>query len=154
MVIFFSTCPFPYGESPYENWEANFCLFSSHELEFLPAALASSQAVSVMAATLAHLPPSGVEAGTDSALRTLLFDHYCDLGEYGAAVGYLVGLRMASGDDATTSPYYMTHAQRVDVFVKVAECYLEEDLTVEAEGAVTKAGMIIKSTGIGSGIMS
>ena len=48
----------------------------------------------------------------------------------------------------------MTPVQRVDVFVKVAECYLEEDLTVEAEGAVTKAGTIIESTGIGSGIMS
>jgi COP9 signalosome complex subunit 4 len=93
----------------------------------------------------------------------LLFDYYCELGEYGTAAKYLAGLRMLSSDDgnnndnnnnATSSPYYMTPVQRVDVFVKVAECYLEEDLTVEAEGAVTKAGTIIESTGIGSGILS
>ena len=36
----------------------------------------------------------------------------------------------------------------LDVFVKVAECYLEEDLTVEAEGAVTKAGVVIEASGI------
>lgn len=118
--------------------------------------------VSVISTTLAHLPPAGVEGGADNALRQLLFDHYCELGEYGTAAKYLAGLRMLSGGDDgttndnnnTTSPYYMTPFQRVDVFVKVAECYLEEDLTVEAEGAVTKAGTIIESTGIGSGIMS
>ena len=47
-----------------------------------------------------------------------------------------------------TSVYYMTPLERCDVFVKVAECYLEEDLTVEAEGAVTKAGTIIENSGI------
>ena len=31
------------------------------------------------------------------------------------------------------------------VFVKIAECYLEEDETVEADGAVTKAGMVVES---------
>lgn len=130
---------------------------------FFPGALASSTGiVSVIATTLAHLPPAGVEGGADNTLRQLLFDHYCELGEYGTAAKYLAGLRMLSGGDdgasndnnATSSPYYMTPVQRVDVFVKVAECYLEEDLTVEAEGAVTKAGTIIESTGIGSGILS
>jgi len=131
---------------------------------FFPAALASSTGiVSVISTTLAHLPPAGVEGGADNTLRQLLFDHYCESGEYGTAAKYLAGLRMLSGGDDgsttndnnnTTSPYYMTPFQRVDVFVKVAECYLEEDLTVEAEGAVTKAGTIIESTGIGSGIMS
>ena len=130
---------------------------------FFPAALASSTGiVSVISTTLAHLPPAGVEGGADNALRQLLFDHYCESGEYGTAAKYLAGLRMLSGGDDgttndnnnTTSPYYMTPFQRVDVFVKVAECYLEEDLTVEAEGAVTKAGTIIESTGIGSGILS
>jgi COP9 signalosome complex subunit 4 len=135
---------------------------------FIPSALASSSTsgiVSIITTTLAHLPPAGVEGGADNTLRQLLFDYYCELGEYGTAAKYLAGLRMLSSDDgtnnndnnnnnATSSPYYMTPVQRVDVFVKVAECYLEEDLTVEAEGAVTKAGTIIESTGIGSGIMS
>ncbi len=38
--------------------------------------------------------------------------------------------------------------------MKVAECYLEEDLTVEAEGAVSKAGTIIESSGIMSNMSS
>jgi COP9 signalosome complex subunit 4 len=32
-----------------------------------------------------------------------------------------------------------------EVFVKVAECFLEEDETVEADGAVTKAGTVVES---------
>mmetsp|Transcript_10754 Transcript_10754/g.31837 ORF Transcript_10754/g.31837 Transcript_10754/m.31837 type:complete len:132 (+) Transcript_10754:693-1088(+) len=31
------------------------------------------------------------------------------------------------------------------VFVKIAECYLEEDETVEADSAVTKAGTVVES---------
>jgi len=51
-------------------------------------------------------------------------------------------------EENEASVYYLPPIERCDVFVKVAECYLEEDLTVEAEGAVTKAGTIIESTGI------
>lgn len=141
---------------------AHFIKMAVSSSTFFPGALASlTGIVSVITTTLAHLPPAGVEGGADNTLRQLLFDHYCELGEYGTAANYLAGLRMLSGDDgtnndnnATSSPYYMTPVQRVDVFVKVAECYLEEDLTVEAEGFVTKAGTIIESTGIGSGILS
>ena len=65
--------------------------------------------------------------------------------DYSTAAHILSGLRMEENE---ASVYYMPPIERCDVFVKVAECYLEEDLTIEAEGAVTKAGTIIESTGI------
>ena len=96
--------------------------------------------------TLAHLPPV-VEGAADNVLRQLLFDFLVNEEEdYSAAARILAGVRMEAADEG--SVYYMTPLDRCDVFVKVAECYLEEDLTVEAEGAVTKAGNIIENSGI------
>ncbi|KAL7544686.1 hypothetical protein ACHAWF_008055 [Thalassiosira exigua] len=114
---------------------------------FLPDAFRSGPAMSAIAAALGHLPPA-VEGAADSALRRRIFDHKVnEEGDYGGAARVLAGLRMEEGEGST---YYVLPAERCDVFVKVAECYLEEDLTVEAEGAVTKAGTIIESTGLGA----
>lgn len=96
-------------------------------------------------AAFGHLPPA-VKGAADNALRQKIFDFKVNEEEdYSTAARVLSGLRMEEGEG---SVYYMPPVDRCDVFVKVAECYLEEDLTVEAEGAVTKAGTIIESTGI------
>jgi COP9 signalosome complex subunit 4 len=113
---------------------------------FFPTAFASQTIMSVITATLSHLPPT-VEGAADNILRQRIFDYKVNEEEdYSTAARILSGLRMEAND--VSSVYYMSPIERCDVFVKVAECYLEEDLTVEAEGAVTKAGNIIENSGI------
>mmetsp|Transcript_33720 Transcript_33720/g.61972 ORF Transcript_33720/g.61972 Transcript_33720/m.61972 type:complete len:247 (-) Transcript_33720:256-996(-) len=113
---------------------------------FFPDAFRSSQIMTVITTTLNHLPPT-VENAADNTLRQKIFDFKLnDEEDYSTAARMLAGLRMEENDEG--SVYYMPPIERCDVFVKVAECYLEEDLTVEAEGAVTKAGTIIEATGI------
>jgi len=112
---------------------------------FFPAAFRSRQIMTVINTALRHLPPT-VENAADNQLRQQIFDYKLNEGEdLSAAAAVLAGLRM---EEDESSVYYLPPLDRVDVFVKVAECYLEEDLTVEAEGAVTKAGTIIEATGI------
>eukprot|EP00584_Thalassiosira_punctigera_P005065 CAMPEP_0172533562 /NCGR_PEP_ID=MMETSP1067-20121228/6219_1 /TAXON_ID=265564 ORGANISM="Thalassiosira punctigera, Strain Tpunct2005C2" /NCGR_SAMPLE_ID=MMETSP1067 /ASSEMBLY_ACC=CAM_ASM_000444 /LENGTH=413 /DNA_ID=CAMNT_0013318215 /DNA_START=9 /DNA_END=1250 /DNA_ORIENTATION=- len=117
---------------------------------FFPDAFRSPQIMTVITTTLNHLPPT-VEKAADNVLRQRIFefklnDEEDNTIDYSTAARMLAGLRMEENDES--SAYYMPPVERCDVFVKVAECYLEEDLTVEAEGAVTKAGTIIESTGI------
>jgi len=113
---------------------------------FFPDAFRSPQIMTVITTTLNHLPPT-VENAADNTLRQKIFDFKLnDEEDYSTAARMLAGLRMEENDEG--SVYYMPPIERCDVFVKVAECYLEEDLTVEAEGAVTKAGTIIEATGI------
>jgi COP9 signalosome complex subunit 4 len=119
---------------------------------FLPDGFREPRTMSVITSALNHLPPT-VEGGADSVLRHMIFDYMVnEVGDYGTAARCLSGLRMEEND--VDSVYYMSPVDRTDVFVKVAECYLEEDLNVEAEGAVTRAGTIIESAGIGIGGMS
>lgn len=112
---------------------------------FFPDAFRSPQIMTVITTTLNHLPPT-VENAADNTLRQKIFDYKLnEEQDFSTAARILSGLRMEENEG---SVYYMPPIERCDVFVKVAECYLEEDLTVEAEGAVTKAGTIIEATGI------
>ena len=86
-----------------------------------------------------------VEGAADNKLRHLLFDFHVEEGDYAEAARILSGVRM---EDAEGGVYYMKPLEKCDVYVKVAECYLEEDLTVEAEGAVGKAGSVIETNNI------
>ena len=109
--------------------------------------------MTVINTTLNHLPPHGVDNAADNTLRNLLFDYLLNEEEdYSGAARILSGVRMdgdhGEEEEGSMSVYYMPPIDRCDVFVKVAECYLEEELTVEAEGAVKKAGTIIEATGI------
>jgi COP9 signalosome complex subunit 4 len=118
---------------------------------FFPTAFASPQIMEVIQTTLNHLPPS-VENAADKILRQKIFDYKVNEEEdYSTAARILSGLKMEENEE---SVYYMPPIERCDVFVKVAECYLEEDLTVEAEGAVSKAGTIIEASGIMSNLSS
>jgi COP9 signalosome complex subunit 4 len=138
------------GQGEQRALSAHFVKSAIASPSFLPSAFRSSDTMSVISTTLNHLPPS-VEGAADSVLRHKIFEYMVnDVGDYGTAARFLSGLRMEESDEG--SAYYLPPVERCDVFVKVAECYLEEDLTVEAEGAVAKAGTIIESSGIGIGI--
>lgn len=110
--------------------------------DFLPKAFESEEAMQAMTVALGHLPPT-VENAADNSLREKMFEYKVNEEEdYRGAAGVLAGLRM---EDVDTSVYYMSPAERCDVFVKIAECYLQEDETVEADSAVTKAGTVVES---------
>jgi COP9 signalosome complex subunit 4 len=133
------------GQGEQRTLAAHFVKSAVASSTFLPNAFKSQTIMSVITATLGHLPPT-VENAADNVLRTKLFDYKVNEEmDYSTAARILAGLRMETNEG---SVYYMSPIDRCDVFVKVAECYLEEDLTVEAEGAVTKAGNIIESSGI------
>lgn len=86
---------------------------------------------------LGHLPAS-VENAADNALRSLLFDYKIqNTDEYGDAARILGGTRMEAEGVYAVSPY-----DKLDVYVKMAECFLEEDEIVEADNAVNKAGQV------------
>jgi COP9 signalosome complex subunit 4 len=109
---------------------------------FLPAAFSSEDAMGAMTAALGHLPPA-VENAADNVLRQRLFDYKVGEEEdYSGAARVLGGLRM---DGAEGGAYWRSAADRCDVYVKIAECYLEEDETVEADAAVTKAGAVAEA---------
>jgi COP9 signalosome complex subunit 4 len=48
-------------------------------------------------------------------------------------------------EDDQNSVYYFTPAQKCDIFVKISECFLEEDEIAESDAAVTKAGTVVES---------
>lgn len=133
------------GQGEQRTLASHFIKTAVASSSFFPAAFCSPQIMTVIDTALRHLPPT-VENAADNQLRQQIFDYKLNEGgDLSAAASVLAGLRM---DDDERSVYYLPPLDRVDVFVKVAECYLEEDLTVEAEGAVTKAGTIIEATGI------
>lgn len=111
---------------------------------FLPKAFTSKEVIDVMKATLKHLPAS-VEKAMDNTLRQKLFEYLVDEEDYRDAANVLADLKMTSDDP--DSPYNMSPAERTDVYVKIAECFLGEQDFVEADSFVTKAGTAIESIG-------
>lgn len=133
------------GQGEQRTLAAHFIKSAVASSTFLPDAFKNAQMMTVITTTLGHLPPT-VDGAADNVLRQRIFDYKVNEEEdYSTAAQILSGVRMETNEG---SVYYMTPIERCDVFVKVAECYLEEDLTVEAEGAVTKAGTIIETSGI------
>lgn len=109
---------------------------------FLPKAFSSGQMMHVMLEALSHLP-STVEDAADNTLRQKIFDYKVNVdGDYSEAAKVLAGMRM---EDDLGSVYYTDPASKCDVYVKIAECFLEEDAIVESDSAVTKAGSVVES---------
>lgn len=109
----------------------------------------SQTLLSILLKSLNHLPPT-VEKAMDNQLRHILFQHYVDAEcDYRTAAQVLAGMRM-EGED-TTNVYYTSPVEMADVYVKIAECFLEEDDAVEADSFVTKAGASVELIGGGSG---
>ena len=108
---------------------------------FLPAAFSSPQALLFMTRALSNLP-SIVENAADNALRELLFEFYVEQENYREAAAILVNKRMEDMDE--NSVYYTPAHLKCDSYVRIAECFLEGDDIVEAEGAVTRAGTALE----------
>jgi COP9 signalosome complex subunit 4 len=89
---------------------------------------------------LQHLPAT-VENAADNTLRNALF-HYMvnEQEDYAGAAKMLSSLRMNDQD----SVYQITPAEKTDIYVKIAECYLAIDEIVESDSAVQKAGIFVE----------
>jgi COP9 signalosome complex subunit 4 len=93
---------------------------------------------------LQHLPAT-VENAADNALRNGLFQYMVSEQEdYAGAAKVLSSIRMNSINDDPDGVYQMTPAEKADIFVKVAECYLAIDEIVDSDSAVQKAGVFVE----------
>lgn len=140
------TTQFPsLGQGEQRTLSAHFIKTIIASPTFLPGGFKSPTVMDAIGVALKTLPPV-VEGAADNVLRQQIFDYKVNEEEdYATAARILSGMRM---EDTEGSVYYMEPIERCDVFVKVAECYLEEEMHIEAEGAVNKAGMIIEASGI------
>lgn len=106
---------------------------------FLPDAFGHAGVEEAMLAALGHLPAT-VEDAADSKLRMMLFEHkIANTSDYSQAARILGGTRMESETGGT---YYVAPIDKLDIFVKIAECFLMEDEIAEADNAVNKAGQV------------
>jgi len=109
---------------------------------FLPKALSNNEMMNVFLETLKHLPTTPVEGASDNKLRQMIFDYsISEQGDYSTAADVLSGMRM---EDDKDSIYYFSAAEKCDVYVRIAECFLEEDQITESDSAVTKAGSVVE----------
>ena len=99
---------------------------------------------------LHHLPAT-VENAADNKLRNVLFQFMVSEQEdYAGAAKILSSMRMmnnsnnSSSNDDPDGVYQMTPAEKTDVYVKIAECYLAIDEIVESDSAVQKAGVCVE----------
>jgi len=136
------------GQGEQRSLAAHFIQAAVSSAEFLPKAFGSPDMVRVMITALGHLPIT-VDKAADNVLRQRLFEykiHNADDDDedpdYAGAARILSGMRM---DDDQTSVYYMSAADKTDVYVKIAECFLAEDDIAESDSAVTKAGSVVES---------
>lgn len=130
------------GQGEQRSVAAHFVAAAVASPNFLPRAFESEEVVQVMSTALQFLP-SVVENAADNKLRQMLFEHKVQKeGDYAGAARILIGMRM---EDDPSSVYYMDAAAKCDVHVKVAECFLAEDLISESDSAVNKAGTVLES---------
>jgi len=130
------------GQGEQRSLAAHFVKAAVSSGTFLPQAFGSMAMVNVMNVALGHLP-STVENAADSKLRQMLFDYKVNEdADFTGAARILGNMRM---DDSDGSVYYVSPAEKCNVYVKIAECFLEEDETVDADAAVTKAGTVVES---------
>jgi COP9 signalosome complex subunit 4 len=92
----------------------------------------------VFVTALGHLPAT-VENAADNTLRRTLFEHLVSLEDYAGAARILAGMRMEDN-----GVYSMTAAEKTDIYVKIAECFLAEDEIAESDAAVNKAGVTVE----------
>jgi len=98
-----------------------------------------SNMMDVFVTALSHLPVS-VEHAADNTLRQKIFQHLVHVnGDYSTAARILAGTRMED-----EGPYQMTAAQKTDIHVSVAECFLQQDEIAESDSAVNKAGITVE----------
>ena len=144
----FSSTPSPtswlsLGQGEQRTLAALFIKLSITTPTFLPQAFASPHALEAIHKALGHLPTS-VEQAYDNQLRHLLFAYLVEEeDDYRAAANVLAGCRMEDVDD--TSVYYISPQDKTDIYVKIAECFLNEEDISEADSFVTKAGSAVQN---------
>lgn len=130
------------GQGEQRSLAAHFIKSAVTSPGFLPTSFSSKSMMHVMLETLSHLP-STVDGAADNKLRQKIFDYKVNEdGDYSAAARVLAGIRM---EDNQESVYYMKPEEKCDIYVKIAECFLEEEEIVESDSAVTKAGSVVES---------
>jgi COP9 signalosome complex subunit 4 len=128
------------GQGEQRSVAAHFIVAAVNSPSFLPQAFDNEDVVQVMDVALQFLP-STVEKAADNTLRQMLFEHKVNKeGDYAGAARVLAGMRME--DEGV---YSMDPAAKCDVHVRIAECFLAEDLIAESDSAVNKAGTILES---------
>ncbi|GKY97591.1 hypothetical protein MPSEU_000717500 [Mayamaea pseudoterrestris] len=129
------------GQGEQRSLSAHFIQAAVASPTFLPDAFDHIEDVIIKA--LGHLPVT-VENAADNQLRQKLFEHKINHPtntDYAGAARIIAELRM---DDDNNSVYYISPADKMNVFVKIAECFLNEDETEQADAAVTKAGSVVQ----------
>jgi COP9 signalosome complex subunit 4 len=76
---------------------------------------------------------------SDYVLRDSLFSLYLKWGQYVNAAQILSAINLSS----TSRPF--TDDEKVDIYIKCAECFLEEEAAVDAEVFVNKASQIVNN---------
>ena len=78
----------------------------------------------------------------DNLARKAMFQHFTNVtGEFLRAAKLYSAMRMGGVDDEIEGDF--TFAEKCDIYVSMAECYLADDETVEADGAVQRAGLFV-----------
>ena len=116
------------------------------------ALIQSADAVQALESALSYYSSSsnavsaaseGYRGAVDNVVRKVMFQHLTQLGDFLAAARIYSTMRMGpSGDDEVVEGDF-TAAEKCDIFVSIAECFLAEDEAVEADAAVQKAGLFV-----------
>lgn len=101
----------------------------------------SNDMIPVYKTVLNHLPLTPLENAADTVLRKAIFDYLVEQAQdYSLAAEILAGTRMTDDGVYATAP-----AQKADLWISVAECFLADDATTESDSAVSKAGICMES---------
>ena len=125
------------GQGEQRSIAAHFIVTVVNNASFMESSMSSLMDTYVT--VLGHLPAT-VELAADNKLRQALFQYMVShLEDYSGAARILSGMRMQD-----QGVYQMTPAQKTDIYVKIAECFLAEDEIVESDSAVQKAGVTVE----------
>ncbi|GMH95693.1 hypothetical protein TrVE_jg5780 [Triparma verrucosa] len=113
-------------------------ILSSHLIVNAPEVLKASHIPPLLSA-LSNLASSSNLSGLDNTLRRKIFSFYIETSDLTSAGNALGSLRIDNYIGDPSDPYSFTPAEACDVYIQVAECFLEEDESASAETFVGKA---------------
>ena len=116
------------------------------------AVVQNSDAVMALESALAYYSSSnsavsasseGYKNAVDNIVRKVMFEHLTQSGEFLTAARVYSAMRMGPPGDEDLVVGDFSAAEKCDIFVSIAECFLAEDEAVEADAAVQKAGLFV-----------
>ena len=110
--------------------------------------------VQALESALAHysstntISSESYRSAADNALRKIMFVHFTQVGEFLQAASIYSSTRMGGADTHDENGGNLIQgdfsaAEKCDIFVSIAECYIAEDQNVEADSALQKAGLFV-----------